>query len=112
MQPTLSFERFEFKYFVPERLVDAVRCFAEPYLERDEFAAREPNGVYRINNLYLDTPDLAFYWAHTRGNPDRFKLRVRTYGDGRGTRFLEVKRKYRHVVIKHRAAVGPGVYDA
>jgi VTC domain len=37
---------------------------------------------------------------------------VRTYGDGRGPRFLEVKRKYRQVILKHRAMVAPDAYDA
>ena len=40
MPETLAFERFEFKYFAPEPMIDEIRDFCAPYVERDEYAAR------------------------------------------------------------------------
>jgi len=111
MSEKLTFERYEFKYFVRERVVDAVRRFAAPFLEPDEYAAKHPGGRYRIHNLYWDTPELHFYRAHCAGSDDRFKLRIRSYGDGQGARFLEVKRKIKQVIIKHRAKLDAGMYE-
>lgn len=34
-----------------------------------------------VNNLYLDTTDLAGYWDNLAGAVSRFKVRVRWYGD-------------------------------
>ena len=112
MQETLTFERYELKYFVPEALVQRIRVFSAPYLIPDEYASKDPTGTYRINNLYWDSPSLALYWEHSRGNPDRFKLRIRTYGDSSGPRFLEVKRRIRRVIVKTRASISPREYEA
>lgn len=97
-----SFERFEYKYFVPEARVPELRQFLAPFLVQDSFAPQ--GGVYLTNNLYFDSPDRAFYWAHVRSELDRFKLRVRWYGGGDSC-FFEIKRKVRDVVVKHRSAL-------
>lgn len=104
---TLSFERFEYKYHVPDHLSDEIRHYIRPYLVRDPHCAKSPDGMYVINNVYWDTPQLAFYWAHANKAIDRFKLRIRTYGTGEGgsTAFLEVKRKIRQVIVKTRVGV-------
>ena len=111
---TLSFERFEYKYHVPEHLSDEVRHYIRPYLVKDPHCARSPDGAYVINNLYWDTPHLAFFYAHTNKSIDRFKLRIRTYGTGEGgsTAFLEVKRKIRQVIVKTRVGIPRDRYEA
>ncbi len=111
---TLSFERFEYKYHVPDHLLDEVRHYIRPYLVKDPHCAKSPDGAYVINNLYWDTPYYAFFYAHFNKGVDRFKLRVRTYGPGEGgpTAFLEVKRKIRQVIIKTRVGVPRDSYEA
>lgn len=37
-----------------------------------------------INNIYLDTPDLRFYHENLAGIADRFKVRIRWYGQEEG----------------------------
>ncbi len=106
----LNFERFEYKYFVPEAWCDRIRRFIAPYTEPDREAGTAD--TYTITNLYFDTPHLAFYQAHRNGALDRFKLRVRSYGErGDGDVFFEVKRKTKQVVRKNRARVPRDVWE-
>jgi hypothetical protein len=59
----------------------------------------------RVTSLYLDTPDLQFLrWHHERAE-DRFKLRIRRYGEPPvGGFYSEIKRKTHAVVRKQRSA--------
>jgi SPX domain protein involved in polyphosphate accumulation len=99
---TISFERYEHKYFLPASQAEAVRRFVAPYVRPDAHT----NGRYRVSNIYLDTPDLEFYREHRRGALDRFKLRIRAYDIARADRvFLEVKRKIKNVIVKNRVEV-------
>ena len=104
----LTFERLELKFLIDEIVADQIReeiggvCMAD----RHSVAGRRAgsNG-YTINSLYLDSPALAFHEAKERGDPDRVKLRVRTYSaDSIAT--LEVKRRRSNVIEKRRAVVG------
>ena len=57
-----------------------------------------------IDSLYLDTPALAFHQAKERGDPERLKLRIRTYPK-HSPAVLELKRKVSDVIDKTRAVV-------
>ena len=110
---TLHFERYEYKYLVPECAAEAVRRFIRPYVELDEHSAGSPNLQYTINNLYLDTPNLDLFMASMTDQVDRYKLRIRWYGEGiAGPYFFEVKRKIRSVIVKDRAKLSPSDYGA
>ena len=63
--------------------------------------------TYTITTLQLDSPNLALHYAKLWDFINRFKLRVRTYGDpvGQFPIFLEVKCKYRNMVVKHRSKI-------
>lgn len=103
---TLHFERFEFKYFVPEERIAELRRFVRPYVQTDEHAVGRPGGRYTIHNLYLDTPRRDFYQSCMHDAVDRMKLRIRWYdAAARGPFFLEVKRKVRRVIVKDRVRV-------
>lgn len=103
---TLHFERYEYKYFVPEDQSEAIRRFIRPYVAVDAHAADAPDRRYSIYNLYLDTPCLDLFRACTEGDVDRFKLRIRWYdAAARGPFFFEVKRKVRQVIVKDRARI-------
>lgn len=100
------FERFEYKYCIPEERVEEVRRFIAPYVVTDSHAAGRPGNRYTIYNVYLDTPALDLYWACEQDDVDRYKLRLRWYdAEGRGPVFFEVKRKVRQVIVKDRMAV-------
>ncbi len=103
---TLHFERYEYKYIVPDDMTAAIRSFIRPYTLPDEHAAVATDRRYSIYNLYLDTPDLAIYRSSVNDDLDRFKLRIRWYdSSAAGPFFCEVKRKIQRVVIKDRARI-------
>lgn len=97
--------RYESKYLVPIELLPEVRRFIRPFVKRDS------NGVglypeYTITTLQMDTPSLALHHAKEWEVLDRFKLRVRTYGEiGVNPIYAEIKAKYRDTIVKHRAQI-------
>lgn len=96
-------DRFEFKYWVPEALAADIVRHCLPYVAADVHDEDSMTGQVNTS-LYLDTPDLAFFHAHVEHAPDRYKLRVRAYGDPpRGKAFFEVKRKINRITLKTRA---------
>jgi hypothetical protein len=101
------FERRELKYWLPEPVARWMLGFVEPFLRLDP--ALGGGAGERVTSLYLDTPRLDFYRWHLDSSPDRFKLRVRFYGEAPGpVAFFEVKRKVGSVVDKRRACVPSG----
>lgn len=105
------FERLECKYLIDEHKVDQVRRDLEPYCNPDPFNV--PSGMagvlpgYPVSSLYLDSPGLAFHEAKQRGDPERLKLRVRTY-ENSDFAVLEIKRRVADVVEKERARIDRG----
>ena len=94
--------RTELKYSVPGPIADAALHVARSYLRPDAFALG-PQQL--ITSLYLDTPHLTFLRWHRERVVDRFKLRIRRYGDHSAAMlYAEVKRKTGSIVRKHRAA--------
>jgi len=99
-------ERHEAKYIIPQRLVADIREFIRPFCDPDPNGHGDPP-EYTIVTLQLDGPSLPLHYAKEREALNRFKLRVRTYGDpvGKAPVFLEVKRKYGSAVVKSRTPV-------
>ncbi len=99
------FERLELKYLIDEATAEEVRRDVEPFCVPDSHNpdAGGPRG-YPVSSLYLDSPALAFYHAKERGDAERLKLRVRTYGSSPQA-VLERKRRVANVIDKTRAAV-------
>jgi hypothetical protein len=94
--------RTELKYSLPGPIADTALHEARGYLRHDTFALG-PQQL--VTSLYLDTAHLTFLRWHRERVLDRFKLRIRRYGDeAAATLYAEVKRKTGSVVRKHRAA--------
>jgi hypothetical protein len=97
----IVFQRYEYKYAVPPGLMEPIRSFIRPYCEMDWFAAREQEKFYTITSLYLDTTGYKTYWEKEQEVLNRFKLRIRTYGnESQGPVKFEVKRRFNEVVRK------------
>jgi hypothetical protein len=93
--------RAELKYSVPGPIADTALQIARGYLRPDTFALG-PQQL--VTSLYLDTAHLTFLHWHDERAVDRFKLRIRRYGDDAAPAlYAEVKRKTGSVVRKHRA---------
>jgi hypothetical protein len=101
----LQTQRFELKYLVREETALAIRRFVNCYLKPDEFAAELPGYSYPVHSLYLDSADLATYQAVQCGEKNRFKLRIRYYGDQDEAVYFEIKRRTNEIISKMRAKV-------
>jgi len=103
------FERLELKYLVNESMAQRIRQDVKAYCETDPHNnvlsgdfGRAPG--YPISSCYLDSPSLAFHAAKERGDPDRLKLRIRTYSST-SPASLEIKRRRSAVINKTRVMV-------
>lgn len=102
--------RKELKYIVPEAVASHVLYLAAGFL-RPEIYLNGPRQC--VTSLYLDSVRRACLRAHRQRLPDRFKLRIRRYGDANdGVAFVEVKRKRLSMVHKTRARVPIGAVPA
>ena len=102
-------ERLELKYVVDDVQAASVIRDLAPYCAPDSYNFGRNAGVrpgYWIQSLYLDTPSLAFHRAKERGDPDRFKLRLRRY-NGTDTQMMELKKRSKDVIEKTRAVIQP-----
>ena len=100
-----SFQRYEVKFFLTPQQREHLMPELEAHFKIDQY------GLHTISNIYYDTDD----YAITRDSIDRpvykEKLRVRAYGVPKpetGQVFVELKKKYDHVVYKRRIAVPIG----
>ncbi len=92
-----DFRRCELKYTVPGSLALAIRDYIQPLFSLDEHASSKQGG-YLVNNVYLDTPGLRFYYDTKFRQETRLKPRVRYYGP-EPDNFLALEVKHRHNAI-------------
>ena len=98
------FNRFELKYVVDHRLVEAFRAELPSKLDRDPHGV---NGFYPIWSVYYDSRDLRFYWEKIDGEKFRRKLRIRAYGEPEQLTdstpvWVEIKQRVNRVTQKRR----------
>ena len=108
LKPKFHFQRFEFKYQVPQKVVAAIIPDLLKYMDVDPYAQQLPGNSYLVSSLYYDTIGLAAYYEKIDGLRVRKKLRLRFYGEellSTTPVFLEIKRKYDAVVVKDRLAL-------
>jgi hypothetical protein len=99
-------QRYELKYFLTPSQAVEVREIVRSFLDPDEFSAEREELSYPVHSIYLDSEELATYWATVHCEKQRFKLRVRFYDDEPDSPvFLEIKRRYNETIRKERAAV-------
>ena len=92
------FKRYEIKYMITQDQKQAILDAMAPYMTLDKF------GKSTIRNIYFDTDDYILA-RHSIAKPDfKEKLRIRSYSkaDADSEVFVELKRKYDHVVYKRR----------
>ena len=96
------FKRYELKYMVTAGQKAKILEAMEPYMMPDKY------GRSTVRNIYFDTDDFVLA-RHSIAKPDfKEKLRIRSYSkaDAESTVFVELKRKYDHVVYKRRIGLG------
>ena len=98
--------RYETKYVIRPERVGEIREAIRPFCEPDRNAVGDPP-EYVNTTLQLDSPGLNLHYAKLWDLVDRFKLRVRTYGDPVGEHpvFMEIKGKDRNTILKQRCRI-------
>lgn len=95
------FKRHELKFIVTKEQKAKILRAMEPHMVPDRY------GRSTIRNIYFDTDDYVLA-RHSIAKPDfKEKLRIRSYAraDRESTVFVELKRKFDHVVYKRRVAM-------
>ena len=101
----VQLDRHEAKYVIPRSLVPKIREFIAPFCQPDSHGQGDPP-EYVITTLQLDSAGLALHEAKGNEALNRFKLRVRTYGNpGDSAVFMEVKRNLRGTIVKSRTRI-------
>ena len=107
--------RYELKYTVTESQALEIRDYIQPLFSLDKHASAVQGG-YTVNNVYLDTPGLRFYYDTKFRQETRLKPRVRYYGlEPVNFVVLEVKHRHNTISWKRRRQIPvdewPGVLD-
>ena len=95
------FKRYELKYLLTPQQKDAVLRAMQPYMRPDTY------GRTTIRNLYFDTDSYRLIRRSIEKPTYKEKLRIRSYAkaDSSSTVFVELKKKYKHVVYKRRLSL-------
>ena len=95
------FKRYELKYMLTCEQKKKVLVAMEPYMKLDKY------GRTTIRNLYYDTDTYLLIRRSIEKPTYKEKLRIRSYSkaDADSTVFVELKKKYKHVVYKRRISL-------
>ncbi len=95
------FKRYELKYLLTPAQKETVLAAMEPYMKLDKY------GRTIIRNLYYDTDTYLLIRRSIEKPAYKEKLRIRSYSqaDRDSTVFVELKKKYKHVVYKRRISL-------
>lgn len=95
------FKRYELKYLLTEQQKETVLGAMEPYMQLDQY------GRTTIRNIYFDTPSYRLIRRSIEKPAYKEKLRLRSYSRSTPDSpvFVELKKKYNHVVYKRRIAM-------
>ena len=98
------FRRYELKYMLTQEQKELILREIEPYMSLDEY------GRTTIRNIYFDTPNYRLIRASIEKPIYKEKLRVRSYEQATHDSkvFVEIKKKYDHVVYKRRTSLPEG----
>ena len=95
------FKRYELKYLLTMAQKETVLKAMQPYMTLDKY------GRTTIRNLYYDTDSYLLIRRSIEKPAYKEKLRIRSYSqaDENSTVFVELKKKYKHVVYKRRISL-------
>ena len=95
------FKRYEIKYMLTTEQKQKLLEIMEPYMALDKY------GRSSIRNIYFDTDTYRLIRNSIEKPIYKEKLRIRSYGRASedSTVFVELKKKYNHVVYKRRISL-------
>lgn len=95
------FKRYEIKYMLTAEQKQKLLTVMEPYMALDKY------GRSSIRNIYFDTDTYRLIRNSIEKPSYKEKLRIRSYGktENKSAVFVELKKKYDHVVYKRRISL-------
>lgn len=95
------FKRYELKYMITLEQKKKLLQAMKPYMTLDKY------GRTTIRNIYFDTDNYLLIRRSIEKPTYKEKLRIRSYSqaDSDSTVFVELKKKYKHVVYKRRISL-------
>lgn len=95
------FKRYEYKYMLTPQQQKRVLEAMEPYMQLDQY------GRSLIRSIYFDTENYRLIRRSIEKPTYKEKLRIRSYGEvgANDPVFVELKKKYKHVVYKRRLSL-------
>ena len=95
------FQRYELKYLLSQEQKETVLMAMQPYMTLDKY------GRTTIRNLYYDTDTYLLIRRSIEKPEYKEKLRIRSYSrtSADSVVFVELKKKYKHVVYKRRISL-------
>ena len=95
------FKRYEIKYMITLEQKAKVLDAMKPYMKLDKY------GRTTIRNIYYDTDTYLLIRRSIENPAYKEKLRIRSYGraEPNSTVFVDLKKKYKHVVYKRRTSL-------
>lgn len=95
------FKRYELKYMLTLEQKAKVLCAMQPYMQLDKY------GRTTIRNIYFDTDSYLLVRRSIEKPAYKEKLRIRSYhrAEPDDVVFVELKKKYKHVVYKRRVSL-------
>lgn len=99
-----TFERREIKYVISGEQYEALRQMLVGHTVLDRY------GISEVSSIYYDTPDRLLIRRSIEKPMYKEKLRLRCYGSvtGDSSAFVELKKKFDHVVYKRRVIMPLG----
>lgn len=95
------FKRYELKYMLTSEQKERLLRVMEPYMQLDQY------GRSTIRSVYFDTSNYRLIRRSIDKPTYKEKLRLRGYGEvtPESTVFVELKKKFKHVVYKRRVSM-------
>jgi hypothetical protein len=100
-------QRYEAKYLLSPVAREMVREYLLGYTRPDAHTA-----TYAVTSVYYDSPTWHTFRSSLHGEKNRFKLRVRTYGDPFAPgAYAEIKQRIDRIIVKKRVALTPSAVE-
>ena len=108
MNQNMIFKRYELKFMISQDQKKKIIEAMLPYMRIDKY------GHATIRNIYFDTCDSRLIRRSIEKPEYKEKLRMRAYGlpGQSGDVFVEIKKKYKHVVYKRRITLPLDIAEA
>ena len=108
MRNTETFFRYEFKYFISDKLSNNILKESMNFMKIDKYAEKNINEGYFVRSLYFENQDYDNFFEKVDGIKTRKKFRLRTYSNKFNKEsliFLEMKGRKKDRIFKERLKI-------